>query len=192
MTTSAAFAPSVHRERLARAASAAAQRGLDALLITPSPDYAYLLGYHAPELERLTCLIVRADGVPALIVPRLEAPLARHELGDLVESVELVAWDETDDPIALARSLLPGVVRVGVQDRMWAAFVLRLRAAMDPTELVEAGPAMSALRRTKSAEELDRLRAAAGAADAAMLEVLAEPLEGRTEAEVSRRVRDGL
>jgi Xaa-Pro aminopeptidase len=177
---------------LARAASAAAQRDLDALLITPSPDYAYLLGYHAPELERLTCLIVRADGVPALIVPRLEAPLARHELGDLVESVELVAWEETDDPIALARTLLPGVVRVGVQDKMWAAFVLRLRAALDPTELVEAGPAMSALRRVKSAEELDRLRGAAEAADIAMLDVLAEPLEGRTEADVSRRIRDGL
>src|SRR3712207_5748769 len=78
-----AFAPRVHRDRLDRAALAAAERGLDALLITPSPDYAYLLGYAAPVLERLTCLVVRDGAEPVLIVPRLEEPLARHELGEL-------------------------------------------------------------------------------------------------------------
>lgn len=51
---------------------------------------------------------------------------------------------------------------------------------------------MSALRRVKEAPELDRLRAAAAAADAAMLGITAERLSGRTEAEVSRRVNDLL
>jgi Xaa-Pro aminopeptidase len=53
---------STYRERLVRAAAAAAERGLDALLITPSKDYAYLLGYAAPAMERLTCLVVPAEG----------------------------------------------------------------------------------------------------------------------------------
>ena len=83
-----AFAPfvsSVHRDRLARAAVEASERGVDALLITPSSDYGYLLGYAAPALERLTCLIVPADGAPTLVLPRLEEPLARHQLGDLAD-----------------------------------------------------------------------------------------------------------
>jgi Xaa-Pro aminopeptidase len=192
LSPAAPFAASTHRDRLARAAAAAADRGIDALLITPSPDYAYLLGYRAPAMERLTCLVVPADGSPALVMPRLEEPLARHELGELADELELAAWDETDDPIRLVRSLVGSVMRVGVQDQMWARFALRLRAALDPAQVVEAGPTMSALRSIKEPEEIERLRRAAAAADAAMTAILDERLSGRREAEVSARIRDLL
>jgi Xaa-Pro aminopeptidase len=75
---------------------------------------------------------------------------------------------------------------------MWARFVLRLRAALSGSELVEAGPAISALRRTKSPEEIDRLRSAAAAADQAMDAITAERLTGRSEAEVSSHIRQLL
>jgi Xaa-Pro aminopeptidase len=187
------FAPAIYRRRLRDVAAEAAGRGLGALLITPSPDYAYLLGYRAPALERLTCLVLPAAGMPSLVLPRLEEPLARHELGDLAESVELLSWDETDDPFHLVRGLLEGMTgRVGVQDQMWARFVLRLRAELDPLELVEAGPSIAALRRIKSPEEVERLRGAAAAADAAMEQITAERLSGRSEAEVSGRINELL
>ena len=192
MTTEAGFGPRTHRARLSAAAAAAAERGIDALLVTPSPDYAYLLGYRAPAMERLTCLVVPADGDVSLVLPRLEEPLARHELGELADEIALVPWDEVDDPIQLVRALVAGARRVGLQDQMWARFALRLRAALDPVELVEAGPAMSALRRVKTSEEIDRLRAAAGAADAAMAAISTERLAGRTEMEVSRRIGELL
>jgi Xaa-Pro aminopeptidase len=185
-------AASVHRDRVRRAAAAAAERGLDALLVTPSPDYLYLLGYRAPAMERLTCLVIPAEGDPTLVLPRLEEPLARHELGDLANDVDMVAWDETDDPVRIVQRRLGGVLRIGVQDQMWARFVLRLRAALDPAELVEAGPTMSALRAVKTADEIDRLRAAATAADEAMRAIAAEPMAGRAEAEVGARIREHL
>jgi Xaa-Pro aminopeptidase len=188
----ARFASDTYRDRMRRAAAEAAERGLDALLVTPSPDYLYLLGYRAPAMERLTCLVIPADGDPTLVLPRLEEPLARHELGDLASDLDLVPWDETDDPFRIVQRGLGGVLRVGVQDQMWARFVLRLRAALDPAELVEAGPSMSALRAVKTAEEIDRLRAAAAAADEAMRAIAAEPLTGRTEGEVSGRIREHL
>jgi Xaa-Pro aminopeptidase len=190
--TTASVADSVLRDRLRRAAAASAERDIDALLITPSPDFAYLLGYRAPAMERLTCLVVPAEGAPALVLPRLEEPLARHELGDLVDAVEIVAWDETDDPFRLVQELVRSALRVAVQDQMWARFVLRLRAALDPAQLVEAGHAMGALRSVKSPDEVDRLRSAAAAADEAMRSITAERLSGRTELEVSRRVREHL
>ena len=186
------FAASTHRVRLRRAAEAAAERAVDVLLITPSPDYAYLLGYSAPALERLTCLVIPAQGVPILVLPRLEEPLARHALGDLADDLEIVPWDETDDPIRAVQALVGPARRVAVQDQMWARFALRLGAALDPAELVPAGPTMSELRAIKDPEEIDRLRAAAAAADRAMLAVTAEGLSGRTEADVSRHIRDLL
>ena len=186
------FAASTHRARLRRAAEAAAERAVDVLLITPSPDYAYLLGYSAPALERLTCLVIPVEGGPVLVVPRLEEPLARHALGDLSDSLEIVPWDETDDPIRAVQALVGPARRVAIQDQMWARFALRLGAALDPAELVPAGPTMSELRATKDPDEIDRLRAAAAAADRAMLTVIAEGLSGRTETEVSRHIRDLL
>jgi Xaa-Pro aminopeptidase len=189
----APFATSVYRDRLARAGAEASARGIDALLITPSPDYLYLLGYRAPGLERLTCLVLPATGAPTLVLPRLEEPLARHELGDLADDLELRPWDETDDPFGVVRQELRGsAMRVGVQDQMPARFVLRLRAALDPIELVVAGPTMAALRQLKSPEEIDRLRAVSAAADAAMSQITSDPLSGQTEAQVSRRIRELL
>jgi Xaa-Pro aminopeptidase len=192
MTSLAPFVSSVHRDRLSRAASEASARGVDVLLVTPSPDYAYLLGYQAPALERLTCLIVPAEGEPALVLPRLEEPLARHQLGELADEITLVPWEETDDPIRLVQVIVAGARRVAIQDQMWARVALRLRAALDPTELVAAGPTMSALRRIKSPDEVARLRSAADAADGAMSAVLAERASGRTERELSRHIRDLL
>jgi Xaa-Pro aminopeptidase len=186
------FAASTHRARLRRAAAAASERGVDALLITPSPDYAYLLGYSAPALERLTCLVIPVDGRPVVVLPRLEEPLARHGLGPLVDDVEIVAWDETDDPIRAVQALVGPARRVAVQDQMWARFTLRLRAALDPAELVPAGPTMGELRRVKDADEIERLRAAAAAADRALIAVTDERLSGRTEAEVGRHIRELL
>ena len=193
LLTGARFADAVHLDRLQRAAEEAGGRGIDALLITPSTDYTYLLGYDAPALERLTCLILPASGTPTLVLPRLEEPLARHQLGSVAEAVEIRPWEETEDPFRLVRAGLRGsALRVGIQDQMWARFVLRLRAALDPIELVEAGPSLSALRRIKSPDEIDRLRAAARAADEAMLAITAERLSGRTEAEVSSHIAELL
>ena len=191
-TAGTRFADAVYADRIQRATSEASARGIGALLVTPSADYEYLLGYRAPALERLTCLILPVEGTPTLVMPRLELPLARSSIGALADVLELVPWDETDDPFRLVSDRLVGALRVGLQDQMWSRFVLLLRALLDPAELVDAGPAIGAVRRVKQPEEIDRLRSAAAAADEAMLAITSERLSGRTEAEVSRRINELL
>ena len=63
--------------RLEAAQEAARRAGVDALLVTPGPDLRYLTGYHAIALERLTCLVVPAEGDPVLVAPGLEVPAAQ-------------------------------------------------------------------------------------------------------------------
>ena len=187
------FPDRVYADRLLQTAAETASRGIGALLITPSADYDYLLGYRAPLLERLTCLILPAEGVPALVLPRLEEPLARHSIGALADAIEILPWEETDDPFRLVKDRLKAApLRIGLQDQMWSRFVLRLRALLDPAELVDASPVTGAIRRVKQQEEIDRLRATASAADDAMLAITAERFSGRTEAEISRRIRELL
>jgi Xaa-Pro aminopeptidase len=55
--------------------------GLRGLLVAPGPDLVYLTGHAPPPLERLTMLVMPADGDPVLVVPALERPLAESAQG---------------------------------------------------------------------------------------------------------------
>src|SRR6266496_5788828 len=98
--------------------------------------------------------------------------------------VELIAWDETDDPYALVAERLQEVSRVGLADRMWAMMVLRFRAALPGADQVLAGPTLRTLRVRKSAAEVAALAEAGAAIDRVHEQVPGLLRSGRTEREV--------
>jgi Xaa-Pro aminopeptidase len=170
--------------RLRAVATATGKAGLDALLLTPGPDLRYVTGYAAHESERLTCLVLPADTDPVLVVPRLELPKAlASPAGQL--GLEVVGWDETDDPYAVVTRLLGSVAAVGLSDRMWALMVLRLRAALPGARQELASAALRDLRARKSPAEIAALRDAAAAIDRVHGQVPGWLRPGRTEAEVA-------
>ncbi|MDQ1710089.1 MAG: hypothetical protein QOG49_1474, partial [Frankiaceae bacterium] len=125
-------------DRLARAATATDAAGLDALLVTPGADLRYLTGYCALPLERLTCLVLPARGPATLVVPRLEVPRAQDSPAATL-GIEIVGWDETDDPYAVCARLVRAAAggepaALGLADRMWAVQALHLRAVMPAAE----------------------------------------------------------
>src|SRR5687768_1333703 len=66
----------VYAERIKRAQAEMKRQGVDVLLVGPSSDLVYLIGYDAHLSERLNLLIVRQEGTPDLVVPVLESFLA--------------------------------------------------------------------------------------------------------------------
>ncbi|MET1233075.1 MAG: aminopeptidase P family N-terminal domain-containing protein [Candidatus Limnocylindrales bacterium] len=69
-------------ERMAAAREATRDRGAAALLIGVGPQLRWLTGYAAMPLERLTMLVLPADGPATLVVPRLERmPAATSRAG---------------------------------------------------------------------------------------------------------------
>jgi len=102
--------PERYEARLAAAREALAAAEADALLVGVGADLRWLTGYEALPLERLTMLVLPRDGHAALLVPRLE--VARAACAEAVEdgAVGLVAWDETDDPVALIPPIVAGRV----------------------------------------------------------------------------------
>ncbi len=177
--------------RLRAAADRVAAAGLDALLVTPGPDLTYLTGYDAIALERLTCLVVRASGDPSIVVPTLERPAAlASPVGEL--GLEVHAWEETDDPYALVASLLPEAHAIALDDHMWAAKVLALRAAMPGADQRPGGPVLRELRMRKSPGEVAALREAGAAIDSVHAQVAQWLKAGRTEAEVGRDIADAI
>jgi len=130
--------------RLGQVREAAAAAGLDAVLLTPGPDLRYAIGYDAKQLERLTCLAIPARGEPALFVPRLELAAAQASPAGS-PSLEMIPWEETDDPFALVAGRLGQIATVGLSDRMWALSVLKFRDALPGARLALAGRALRAL-----------------------------------------------
>jgi Xaa-Pro aminopeptidase len=182
----------VTAERLDRARDSMRARGVDALLVGPSADLRYLVGYHALPLERLTLLLVPAEGDPALVVPELEAARATDSGADA--HAPLVAWGETEDPIALVRDLLADRGAAGgtlaLQDRLWTSFTLRLQAALPGARWVAGSEVMRRLRLRKDEAEIQALRDVGAAIDAVHAQVPALLRPGRTEAEVGRDIAE--
>ncbi len=177
--------------RLSDAAAAAGRAGLGALLLTPGPDLRYVVGYDAHALERLTCLAVPAHGDPFLVVPRLELPAAQASPAGAL-GLELVPWDETEDPYALVSKRLGQPETVGLSDRMWALMVLRFRSALPGARQELASTALSPLRVRKSPAEVAALRAAGQAIDRVHARVPGWLRAGRTEAEVAADIAEAI
>ncbi|WP_443740937.1 M24 family metallopeptidase [Streptomyces humicola] len=179
-------------DRIEAARRAAAAAGLDALLISPGADLRYLAGYQALPLERLTCLVVPAAADPLLVVPVLEKPAAEASPAGAL-GLEIVGWEETDDPYALVAGRLPPAARrVAVDNHMWAEKLLAFKAALPHAEQSLAGDVLRELRVRKSAAEIEALRRAASAIDRVHRRIGEWLRPGRTEREVARDVADAI
>jgi Xaa-Pro aminopeptidase len=186
-----------YRDRMAAAQDLANRRGVAGLLVGVGADLRYLTGYAAMPLERLTMLVLPATGRATLVAPRLEAMRAAASPAAAAGFVDLVAWEETDDAHAIAASrLLTGPAaqphRVLVSGGLPALHVLALQRALPGRAFGLATEVLGDLRMAKDDDEAVLLRLAAQAADRALASVAAGHLVGRTEAEVSREIRDRL
>ncbi len=166
--------------RWQRAQQAAADRGIDALLITPGADLRYLTGYVALPLERLTCLVLPSSGAPTLVVPALERAAAEASGID----VQIATWNETEDPFALVASLVGDATTIGLDDHMWASRVFALGEALPGADQVLGGSIVQDLRIRKDAEEAAALREAGLAIDRVHQRMGEWLRPGRTEREI--------
>lgn len=171
------------RARLDRARAAAVAADTDALLIAPGSDLRYLIGQAGGSFERLTTLVIPADGVPALVLPKLEAPgyadVPADELG-----IDIVTWVDGDNAYELVADRLGKPGKVAVSDFTPALHVLAFRGALGDAEQKLAGPIVRELRMRKDAAEIQALRDAGAAIDRVHARVGEWLRAGRTEAEV--------
>ncbi len=172
--------PATYQARRRRASEALLARGWAALLLSPGSDLAYLAGYRVFASERLTCLVIGADGGATLVVPTLESPRAKTAAPDLARRT----WEETDDPYSLVAGLVAERGDVAVADQMSSLFVLGLQAALPGRRFQLASGITRHLRMRKDDAEQGALRAVSAAADRAYARLLERDFAGRTEREV--------
>ena len=103
-------------ERLELLAGGLRGRELDVLLVCTPVNLRYLTGYAAMPLERLTMLVVRPAGQLIMVVPRLEKDPAGRSPAVAGGFVEVVTWEETEDPHRLVAAAVDGASETGRRD----------------------------------------------------------------------------
>jgi Xaa-Pro aminopeptidase len=178
-----AYPDADYAARLARVRSTMAKHEIDALVLSVGRDMPYLLGYEAPQSERLTMAVVRSGGPPLLVVPLLESPRVDTR-GDLFT---IRAWSETDDPVEIVVKELGVAARIALGSQTWATFVLDLQAQVS-ARFVDAAPLMRELRMVKDSTELAMLRAAGAAVDEVVLRLHEMTFSGRSERALAQEI----
>jgi D-alanyl-D-alanine dipeptidase len=156
---------------------------MTALLVAPSADMIYLVGYHPPPLERLTCLVVRPERDPVLLVPELERQRAADS--PMGGQVEIATWKDGEDPYEALAPLLPAEGPFGATDQMWAVHLLGAQRVRPDAQFVPASRALARLRSVKDPSELELLARAGRGADEAFRKLADTRLEGLREEEVA-------
>jgi Xaa-Pro dipeptidase len=172
--------PGVFRERQAKLRASARSASLDALFVMPSTNLAYAANLSIGRSERLTALLLFADGPAALVTPAFEADNHRREA--VVD--EIVSWNEDEDPIAAVAKMLKKAKAIGVEGSAAYATVARLLEA-GPLRAEDASPLFEALRMIKSPEEQEFLREAARRTSLAIDAVHRQLSRGMAESEVA-------
>jgi len=171
-------------ERLERGARQAARAGFDGLIVAPGPDLAYFADYlPVATTERITLLVIPADGEPSLLVPALERGGAAQTRAS--GALRLIDWADGDDEYVPAAGLLRSGGRYAISDATWAMHLLGLQEKLPDARFEAISHALPLLRAVKTADEVDRLAAAGAAADATFEDVVQLPFAGRTELQVA-------
>jgi Xaa-Pro aminopeptidase len=162
-------------------------RGIDHLVVGPSPDLLYLLDLTVRQSERLTVLVVPREGTPTLVMPAFETP----RTAGLAAGFDTATWDDGEDAFALLASVIsqgdqPRTVAISPQ--LFSHFLFAIQDALGKLDYRNGAAILEPVRMRKSPWELEQLAAASRAADATFEALLETDLEGVTEREVHERI----
>ncbi len=176
-----ALKPDAFRERQAKLRAGAKAQGLDVLFIAPSTNLAFSANLAIGRSERLTALLLFADGPAVLVTPSFEE--TNHKRTAVVDDVK--TWKEEEDPIPLAARLLSGKKTIGVEGSTSYETVTALSQA-SPAKFEDATPLFDALRMIKSPEEQAFIRDSARRTNLAIEATHKRMRAGMSESEVAR------
>jgi Xaa-Pro aminopeptidase len=180
----------IYSDRIARVAKQLAHTDHDIIFVTPGADLRYLTGYDALPLERLTCLAVRNNGDAWMIVPTLENPSAlAHGVPDI--GINLLDWQETQNPYALLLSAVGKTKRPLVNNLMWVEKAFGIQGAAE-TNVELAGKLLSDIREVKTPDEVAYLHEAGAAIDQVHTNMHKWLRPGRTEREVGKDIAEAI
>ena len=148
-------------QRLARARELMRASGIGAVLGESGPSLDYYTGVQWWRSERLTAVVIPAEGDPIIVTPFFERP----SIAEMVQiPAEIRTWQEDEQPLKLVadflreRKVAAQPVAFEETDRFW--IMDRLKQQLPGISIVSANPIVRAQRLIKSPAELALMQAA--------------------------------
>ena len=151
-------------ERLARMADARAlmrRHGIGAVLVESGPSLDYYTGIQWWRSERLTGVVIPAEGDPIVVTPFFEQPSIKEML---LVPAEIRTWHEDEEPLKLVADFLRerklAAAPVAFEETNRFFLEDRLKRQLPGVPIVSANPVVRAQRMIKSPAELALMQAA--------------------------------
>ena len=171
--------------RIARLQEQMQAEGVSLTLLAGTDQMRYLTGWREGGHERFVGLFVPAEGAPAFVVPKMNAPQARETPADIVQ---VLGWEDHTGWQSEVETLLAGwgigmESTILVDDELLSVHLLALQSLCPGTDFRPAGAIMASLRQIKTEAELAAMQKAADMIDAIYAESLGWLREGIAELE---------
>ncbi|MEM0043969.1 MAG: Xaa-Pro peptidase family protein [Sulfolobales archaeon] len=174
------FSVEEYRSRIASAVRSLRVLGGDYIITTPSPNLIYFTGLRIESYERITALIINADGDAVLIAPQLES-LPEY----LREFVDVILWNDSSGPDQAVERVsreLRIYGKIGFyEDSMRLSQLEFFREKLHPERIYLLSKISRDLRYRKSHEEILRIYEAVKSAEKILQEVYNLIVPGITE-----------
>ena len=172
----------MNTSRISRVIAHMEAMGLSCILVSAPYSVYYLTGRFIAPGERMLALMINTNGDVCLFANRLFAQLPEP-------GMELIEFDDTDDPIACLAAHLPAG-KVGI-DKTWPSmFTIRLmEARRDITPVLGSEPVDEA-RLIKDRAEIALMQESSRMNDEALRRLIPTLAAGQTELEVCARYCD--
>jgi Xaa-Pro dipeptidase len=188
-----AIPPPIGRdERLARLAKARKmmqRAGIGAVIVESGPSLDYFTGVQWWRSERLTGVVIPAQGEPIIVTPFFERPSVAESLGI---PAEIRTWNEDEEPLKLVADFLKerGVagLPVGFEETNRFFILDRLRQQMPSLRFVSANPVVRGCRMYKSDAEIALMQSAADIMAASLRYAGERTREGMTPADIDAMI----
>ena len=146
--------------RLRRAQELMRAKGIGSVLVESGPSLDYYTGVQWWRSERLTAVVIPAEGDPIIVTPFFERP----SIAEMLQvPAEIRTWNEDEEPLKLVadflreRKVVAAPIGFEETDRYWIAD--RLKQQLPVTPIINANPIVRAQRMIKSPAELALMQA---------------------------------
>jgi Xaa-Pro dipeptidase len=180
--------PIVSAERAQRLAAARVlmqRNGIGAVLVESGPSLEYYTGIQWWRSERLTGVVIPAEGHPIVVTPFFERPTIQEMLA---VPAEIRTWQEDEEPLKLIADFLKerkvGGLPIAFEETNRFFIEDRLKPQLPGVPIVNASPVVRAQRMIKSPTELALMQAAADIMAASLRYAGERTREGMTPADI--------
>ena len=148
-------------QRLAKAKALMRGAGIGAVLVESGPSLDYYTGIQWWRSERLTGVVIPAEGDPVIVTPFFERP----SIAEMLQvPAEIRTWNEDEEPLKLVADFLrernAATRPVAFEETNRFFLEDRLKRQLPGVPIVSANPVVRAQRMIKSPTELALMQAA--------------------------------